>query len=191
MPRVVLQEYHGRSSPTRLAVGDVIRCPAFRAGLRWKDAPGEVHVAWTDRHYPEYHIRVGNGIAADDDSRGTAPFLVVAVELTEAVGPDDVYPGNHRLSRDVRCVRLSEGMEFSAESERIRFCLDEPMSMARPDEGTIELLGYAELPISWDVVEAGVQARPGKTKGSGVDSEENWEDNRDTLGKPDGPSACG
>jgi hypothetical protein len=75
---------------------------------------------------------------------------VLAVELTEAVGPDDVCPGNHRLSRDVLCVRLSEAMEFSAESERIRFNLNEPMSVAQPDEGAIEVLGYAELPISWD-----------------------------------------
>jgi hypothetical protein len=155
MPRVVVQRYRMWSSRARLAVGDVIRCPDFRAGLRWKRAPGEVQVAWRDRHYPEYHVHVGNGTAADDHSRGTAPFLVLAVELTEAVGPDDVCPGNHRLSRDVLCVRLSEEMEFSGESERIRFNLDEPMSVAQPDEGAIEVLGYAELPIIWDVVEAG------------------------------------
>jgi hypothetical protein len=155
MPRLVLKRYHVRSSPARLAVGDVIRCQAFRAGLRWKHSSGEVRVAWRDRHYPEYHVRVGNGTGADDDSRGTAPFLVIAVELTEAVGPDDVCPGNHRLSRDVRCVRLSDGMEFSAESEHIRFSLNEPMSVAQPDEEAIEVLGYAELPISWDVVGSG------------------------------------
>jgi hypothetical protein len=80
--------------------------------------------------------------------------LVLAVELTESVGPDDVCPGNHRLCRNVRCVRLSEGMEFSRESERIQFSLNEPMSVAQPDEGTIEVVGYAELPICWDEVEA-------------------------------------
>ena len=152
MPRVVLRQYRVRASPTRLTVGDVIRCPDFRVGLRWNHEPGEVIVAWRDRHYPESHVRAGNGTGADDESRGKAPFLVFAVELAEAEGPDDVCPGNHRFSRDVRCVRLSEGMEFSAESERIRFSLNEPMSVAQPDEGTIEVLGYAELPISWDVV---------------------------------------
>jgi hypothetical protein len=41
-------------------------------------------------------------------------------------------------------------MQFSRKSERIRFSLDEPMSIARPSENSIEILGFAELPISWD-----------------------------------------
>lgn len=153
MPQVVLRQYAARPVPSRLAVGDVIRCPAFRVGLRCHQSPGEILVAWRDRHYPEHHVRAGNGSAADDDGRALAAFLIVRVELTEAEGPDDVCPGNHRLSRDVWCVRLDAGLGFSAASERIRFNLDEPMSVAGPDEAAVEVLGYAELPVSWDVAE--------------------------------------
>jgi hypothetical protein len=92
-------------------------------------------------------------VAADDESRAAAAFLVVRIELTESEGPNDVCPGTHRLSRDVLCARLDPGLEFSAASERIRFNLDEPMSVARPDEAALEVLGYAELPVSWDVAE--------------------------------------
>jgi hypothetical protein len=120
--------------------------------LRWNHAPDEVIVGWQDQHYPEYHARAGNGTRLDDDSRGVDPFLVFAVELIESEGPDDVCPGNHRLAREVLCVRLTDGMEFSDESERVRFSLDDPMSVARPDEESIEVLGRAKLPISWDVV---------------------------------------
>jgi len=153
VPQVVLSQYAVRPTPSRLAVGDVIRCQDFRVGLRWHQSPGEILVGWRDRHYRDYHAQAGNGVAADDDSRAAAAFLVIRVELTESEGPDDVCPGNHRLSRDVWCVRLDAGLGFSAASERIRFSLDEPMSVARPDEAAIEVLGWAELPVSWDVPE--------------------------------------
>jgi hypothetical protein len=54
----------------------------------------------------------------------------------------------------VWCVRLDQSFEFSAASERIRFNLDEPMSVARPDEATIEVLGCVELPVTWDAAKA-------------------------------------
>jgi hypothetical protein len=93
---------------------------------------------------------VGTGTEVHDTTRGEALFLVVSVELTEQSGPEDVCPGNHRLSREIHCVRLSPDMRFSPGPERIRFALDEPMSVARPKEGSIEVLGFTELPISWD-----------------------------------------
>ncbi|MCL2310717.1 MAG: hypothetical protein FWC42_10735 [Proteobacteria bacterium] len=153
MPKVLLQEYHGRSSPTRLAVGDVIRCPAFSVGLVFKRDPGEVLVAWRSRSYTEHYVKSGKAVEADDDSRGTAPFLVITIKLIAGESPDDMHPREHWFSRDVQCVRLSEEMEFSAESERIRFSLNDPMSVIQPDEETVELLGYAEIPIRWNMEE--------------------------------------
>ena len=62
MPRVVMRRYSSRSSPSRLAAGDIIRCPDFRSGLRWSSDPsGEMVVAWQDPGYPAYHAKVGNG----------------------------------------------------------------------------------------------------------------------------------
>jgi len=43
-------------------------------------------------------------------------------------------------------------MLFTRESERVRFSLDEPMSVVRPSVDAIEVLGFADLPISWDEV---------------------------------------
>jgi hypothetical protein len=120
-------------------------------------------VAWQVQSYPDYHARVGNGTLAHDTGRAEASFLVVSIGLVEASGPDDMYPGNHRFSREVRCVRLTTDMEFSPQSERIRFSLDEPMSVVRPSEESIEVLGCAELPISWDEFEEKpVAGEPGK-----------------------------
>lgn len=150
MPRVIMRQYPVPPHQGRLAVGDIIRCPAFQIGLRLDHQPDEVVVAWRNRLYPEYHARSGNGIQADDESRAYASFLVMSVGLAEGVGPDDVCPGEHRLSREVMCVRLSAEMWFSSESERIRFSLDEPMSVAQPDVESILVLGYAELPIIWN-----------------------------------------
>jgi len=151
IPRVVLREYTRLADPFKLAVGDIIRCDQFRLGLRRAcDASGEIVVAWKDESYPAYHASVGNGTLAHDASRGLAPFLVTAITLVEGTGPDDICPWNHRLSREVDAVRLERDFAVPKTTERVRFNMDEPMSVVRPQPGTIEVLGFAELPISWD-----------------------------------------
>jgi hypothetical protein len=61
-----------------------------------------------------------------------------------------MFAGNHRLAREVHCLRLTHNYFLTPNSERIRFSLDEPMSVARPSRDNVEVVGYAELPISWD-----------------------------------------
>ncbi|MFI5296694.1 MAG: hypothetical protein ACHREM_01235 [Polyangiales bacterium] len=135
----------------RLAPGDVIRCQAFAIGLRLNaDADGPILVAWQKAAYPEHHVRTGHAQHANEPSRGTAPFLVHTVKLNEAEGPDDVAPGERRLSREIVCVRLGLDFSFTRHAEQIRFALNEPMSVASPDESSVELVGYAVLPIVWD-----------------------------------------
>jgi hypothetical protein len=151
MLRIVMRMNQSRSSPGRLTVGDIIRCADFHWGLRWNnDSSGEVMVAWRDRSYPAYHVQAGSGTVAHDPTRGAALFLVLSIGLVEVSGPDDMFPGNHRLSREVRGIRLTSDRQFSRGSERIRFALDEPLSVVRPNEENIEVLGFTELPISWD-----------------------------------------
>ena len=145
--QIFVRKYDCVSEPPRIAVGDVIRCGAFRLGLREKS--GEIIVAWAASSYAEYRARAGTGTLADDETRGSALFLVSSISLVEDSGPDDVFPGNHRLTRDVRCLRLTNESCLVAEPERIRFALDEPMSVIRPAEREINVVGYAELPISW------------------------------------------
>jgi hypothetical protein len=150
MPRVVIRPYTQRSDPPRLAVGDIIRCPAFEFGFCFFDNPTEVMVAWRNLSFPDYPATVGNGTLAHDPTRGLALFLVTSIELIESTGPDDSFPGNHRLARDVRCLRLTDDGSFTADAERIHFMLNEPMCVAQPDEDDLEVVGYAELPINWE-----------------------------------------
>lgn len=146
--RVLMTQAAPALSGARLAVGDVIRCSGFQWGLRWNhEAAGTVHVAW--KTHRDYHVQSGRATLADDPTRGQAPFLVHSVALTEGSGPEDVYPGNHRLSRTVLCVRLTNDFSFTSEAERVQFSLNEPMSVSQPTEASIEILGYARLPISW------------------------------------------
>ena len=77
-------------------------------------------------------------------------FLVSAIALVEAEGAEDVFPDSFLFSRQVTCVRLADDFSFDSASERIRFTLNEPMSVAQPDEKRIEILGFARLPIFWE-----------------------------------------
>lgn len=148
--KVQVQTYVTASDPRRLAVGDVIRCVDFQLGLRCAADPDLVVVGWQDGSYPDYRASTGRGQLAHDPSRATAPFLVSSVSFVEGEGPDDVLPGNHRLSLDVRWLRLTDDYCLVADPEKVRFSLHEPMSVAQPPVSRIKLLGYAELPISWD-----------------------------------------
>jgi len=149
-PRTITVEVREKPAHLRLAPGDIIRCSAFASGLRWRHDPeGPVQVAWRAGFEPDHYVRDGRGDLANDPSRAKASFLVYAVTLDEASGPDDIAPGEHRLSRELIGLRLGDDFAFARDAERIRFALNEPMSVASPDEATIEVVGYAVLPITW------------------------------------------
>jgi hypothetical protein len=58
-----------------LAVGHIVRCPAFASGLRWKASPDDpLTVAWRDESYVDHHIRTGKAAPAKDPSRALASF---------------------------------------------------------------------------------------------------------------------
>lgn len=134
-----------------LAAGQVIRCPEFALGLRWKSPTNDpVMVAWRSQTYIDYHIQSGSAITASDPSRAQAMFLITSVSLVESDGPDDAFPDSFRYSCQVDCVRLADDMSFTSESERIRFSLNEPMSVAQPDQQQIEIVGSVRLPIYWE-----------------------------------------
>ena len=134
-----------------LAVGHIVRCPDFASGLKWRATPDDpVMVAWRHERHVDYHVSTGRADRANDPTRGEAKFLVFAVSLIEAAGPDDVFPDSDRYSRSVTCVRLADDLSFTSGSERIRFALNEPMSVAQPEEHRIEILGSVRLPIFWE-----------------------------------------
>jgi hypothetical protein len=150
--QIDVQEYERLAKPPRLAVGDVIRCPAFRSGMVIPGASASqeaVHVAWTSRIHFDSYLLHNSGIDATDETRGSAPFLVTSVMLEECEGPSDIG-APARLSRIVRAVRLTEGGRLQRDAERILFWLDEPMALARPDFEQIDVLGYARLPVGWE-----------------------------------------
>jgi len=107
------------------------------------------HLAWRAGFEPGQYVRDGRGALANDPSRAAAAFLVHSVSLDEASGPEDIAPGEHRLSREIVCVHLASDFTFTRDEERIRFALNEPMSVASPDESALEIVGYARLPITW------------------------------------------
>jgi len=140
-----------QTQPLRLSVGHVIRCSAFSGGLRWKHAMQDpIVVAWRTQGYVESYIKNGKAVLADDLTRAKVNFLVFAISLVEAEGPEDVFPESFRFSRKVTCVRLADDLSFTSDSERISFTLNEPMSVAEPDESRIELIGFVQLPIFWE-----------------------------------------
>ena len=135
------------SAPRPITAGDVIRCVSFEWGLRF-DGQDDVSVTWRGRElHAGYHIQQGAAQDARDPSRGQALHLVTSVKLIRAEGPDDVYPNERRLSRAVVCRRLHQDDTLDARCERIRFNLDEPMSVFRPDESEIVIVGRAKLPL--------------------------------------------
>ena len=145
---VVICKYESLNRPRRIAVGDIIRCSDFEFGFQFTGC-NQIAVAWHSQYYPEYHAKNGNGIIMNDRSRGIATFLVARIELETNDGPDDVYPSERRLCRKVQCIRLGDASVLIENAEEIYFTLDEPMSVIRPDEESIEILGYATLPIRW------------------------------------------
>ena len=50
----------------------------------------------------------------------------------------------------MECVRLTQDYCMEAEPERISFNLDEPMRLVRPSEQSIQVVGFVQLPITWD-----------------------------------------
>ena len=146
---VIVRQFSATREPRRFSVGDIIRCEHFRWGLRFASAD-EITVGWTDVSYPEYHAKNGNGELAHDETRAMAPFLISSVKFVDGEGPADLYPGNHRLSLKIQCWRLTDDFALVPVPETITFDQHEPMSVAQPPESNIELLGCAELPISWD-----------------------------------------
>jgi hypothetical protein len=45
---------------------------------------------------------------------------------------------------------LGEAFVLAENAEEIYFALDEPMSVMSPDEESVEIVGYAALPIRWN-----------------------------------------
>lgn len=143
-----IKKYKTVAKPRRFTVGDVIRCPSFRWGAKenWKRiAPAEraVLVALTDPKtfftckHPQDEI-----IEAYDESRGTALFLVTSIIMYDmGTWPEDAGFLAPRLSRNIRCIRLTDTGLLEKEAERISFNED-PMSLARPDPRKIELVGH-------------------------------------------------
>lgn len=146
--QVTVCKYESQNRPRRIAVGDVIRCSAFEFGFRFT-GDNQIAVAWHSQDHPKYHAQSGRGDIMNDRSRGIAAFLVARIELETNEGPDDVFPDERRLCRLVHCIRLGEAFDFAESAEEIYFALDEPMSVIRPDEESLEILGYAALPIRW------------------------------------------
>jgi hypothetical protein len=97
----------------------------------------------------------GSRTAANDESRGSALFLVTCIALEETWGPGDVG-APARLYRVICCSRLIEDRSMTflrKDAERIRFLLDDPMACCSPDPNDLEIVGYALLPIGWSEVE--------------------------------------
>jgi len=178
--QVMMRKYEGAMKPHRLAVGDIIRCPGFRLGHREpkgaKDpltqalpqlgSEGETYVAWRDEERMRSHIAWKNStdwgkdsmIVANDESRGVALFLITAIVLDETWGPEDVG-APARLYRVIFCSRLTEDRSMTylqKHAERISFLLGDPMACCSPDPETIEVVGYAMLPIGWSEVQQGL-----------------------------------
>jgi hypothetical protein len=149
--QVKIRRYQTLPRPLRFTIGDVIRCPAFRWGMKknWRyRAPSEraVTVALRD---PESCIRCKHRqdeiVEAHDESRASALFLVTAITLQEITGPEDIG-APPRLSKSVQCVRLTADGWLKEDAERVSFHED-PESLARPEPDEIEVVGYASLPI--------------------------------------------
>lgn len=169
---VEVRTYEGVITPHRLAVGDVIRCKAFRLGHKPKPesqshliglpqlgSEGETHVAWREegrlRHYVEWVNSSNWGrdsiTYAIDDSRASALFLVTRILLDETWGPEDVG-APAQLYRVIGCSRLTEDRSktyLNRNAERIHFIQDDPLASCSPKHGDLEIVGYALLPVGW------------------------------------------
>jgi hypothetical protein len=174
---VSIRKYQSVASPYRLAVGDVIRCPAFRLGVTYRPdavlkalpqlgAEPITLVAWFSPDKMQYHINWANTTRgegtytlANDDSRGSALFLVTAIVLSETCGPEDVG-GPCQIYRTVFCSRLSEGNGLGDDSERISFVQDDPFSVCHARLPELEVVGYAGLPIGWECGEVDSLGNP-------------------------------
>ena len=82
---VLVRKYDLSSIPTRLSVGDIIRCSRFRWGLRNPEA--ELYVGWSKSSDANYQVKNYGWKESHDPSRERAAFLVVSITLDEAIGP--------------------------------------------------------------------------------------------------------
>lgn len=166
--QVLIRTYECVSTPYRLAVGDVIRCPKFRLGTTYPpdplvQAPPQLgseritRVAWRDPTRMHSYVAWLNSTnwgkdtytVAIDESRASALFLITCILLTETCGPADVG-APCQLYRSLFCSRLSADGYLTNQSERISFVMDDPMSLCQPFLNEIEVVGCAELPIGWE-----------------------------------------
>lgn len=151
---VEVNHYEGLRLPYRIAVGDLIRSKAFANCILWNSAlhslAGRLWV-WSG---PEGHLlsieQHGQGFRNVESTRAESTYLVEEIKMTVGSGPDDIFPNQYRMSRVVSCLRLSDDGYLPREKESICFSLNEPMSLLNVDEGQLELVGYAKLPITWE-----------------------------------------
>ena len=92
----------------------------------------------------------GEGTIVDDPTRGEALFLITSIGLVDGLGPDYISPESHWLARKASALRLDADLTFTERSERIEFSMEDPMSVAWTNEAGMEIVGYADLPITWE-----------------------------------------
>jgi hypothetical protein len=169
---VVIEEFPKNVKAHRLAVGDVIRCPAFRLGHltpKNKDLFAEAvtsvgaepitRVAWRSQAQMDHYVNWQNSttwgkdsmIPNNDESRGQALFLITCIGLRETWGPEDVG-APALLYREIHASRLRESNSsfyLEARAERICFCQDDPMACCSPNPEYIEMFGHGTIQTAW------------------------------------------
>lgn len=149
--KLALQKVEPGQKPYRPTVGDVIRSRKFRIGIQ----PSQNDCVWVgvDEAWVKSVTSSTRGNLSIDETRTNALFLVTDINLDHGEGPDDMDPGHNRLTRVVEALRLTEDGELQSGAERIRFNLEEGMSVALVAVEQIELIGCVTLPISWQELE--------------------------------------
>lgn len=154
--KVEISQYEGVRLPYRIAVGDIIRCKSFANCFLFNSAlhalEGRLWVWSGSEPHREHRELYGHGSRSVDPPRAQAAYLVDQIKMTVGDGPHDIFPNQYRMSRVVSCLRLNEDYCLPRDKESICFSLNEPMSVLGVDEGQIELLGYAQLPLAWEEV---------------------------------------
>ena len=169
---VVIEKFPNTVKADRLAVGDVIRCPAFRLGHltpKNKDlfadavtpigAEPITRVAWRNEAQMNHYVNWQNStnwgrdsmIPNNDETRGKALFIVTCIGLRETWGPEDVG-APALLYREIHASRLNESkssVSILPSAERICFCQDDPMACCSPNPDHIELVGYGRIQTAW------------------------------------------
>ena len=154
LKKIEVRQYEGLRLPYRIAVGDLIRCHAFANCFLLKSAihalSGKLWVCKESGAHIEYRERDGQGSFNMEAARGVATYLVDQIKMTVGDGPHDIFPNQYRMTRVVSCLRVNDDFCLPQNKEEICFSLNEPMSLFGVDEGEIELLGYAQLPLVWE-----------------------------------------